>query len=184
MFIFAKNFIITTLFGTAFISAAPLLILLSIGYFLYVFYLPTIRIYELYRMNSSFLIICFVSVVSCVLLNFVLASHYTSRGSSIATLISISLMSLMLCSYLYIARKIHPFSKQFLLMILLNAVLFIPLYFIYKSFMAPTAINLSIIGVFFGVLYSFGSYLFILDKTDKGLISHYYQKATKLFTKS
>ncbi len=153
--------ILTTLFGSEFASGSTTLIILSLGYLVYITVgLTSQTITAIGKPKINFYY-SFFAAISNILLNIILIPVYGMVGAAIAMTSSLLIQNILSINYLKKELQIKPYNKTYIKPIISAIFLGILFYFILKPFD----------GIFFilGLLTFSFFYLFIMLFIFKGL---------------
>lgn len=165
MIIFAKP--IMEIFGPSFISGAPCLIILSIGYLITSltcgsgYILIMIGKPQIELLNSC--ILCIGNIV----LNYILIPRYGILGAAMATGTSIAVINLLKLGEVYYFLKVYPYESSFLKPLTAGMVS-AGVIFLLKNFIFHTSPwMLFFLAIIFGLIYISLLRLFGFEKEDK-----------------
>ncbi|MBS3108011.1 flippase [Candidatus Woesearchaeota archaeon] len=113
-FILFATPIIRIIFGEAYLEAATVLIILSIGYFIGSFVTPIYNLFNMVERTKINLSIGFIATVINISLNWLLIPRYGISGAAIATATSFLIWNLISVFYLYRVLEFQPYNIKYL----------------------------------------------------------------------
>jgi len=169
-FVVSSKILLGLLFGETYTQASTAFIILSIGFFIYSIFMPTLRMLELYKRTKFIFVITFISAILNLILDIVWIPTYGMAGAALASTISLTLMSILALIKIRLIGKIHLFSLEMFKSVFVTLLIFIPLYWVYHYMLGSSLMNFIIISVVFGICYSVVMYRFVLTDIDKDIV--------------
>ena len=134
---FFPRYVLSFLFGSSYIGASSVLIILSIGFIFHVILGPNGSTLTAFGNVKIQMYSSVASMVSNIGLNIILIPPYGIQGAAVATAVSLVIPNLILSIELFRRNRLHPFSINYVKPVLFSIIFIIVFSYIFKLF-TPT----------------------------------------------
>lgn len=165
VFIFFPKTTLSFLYGTKYISAANVLQILSLGFFINNVMGPNGATLIAMGKTKFLMYVTVIAAIVNVALNIILIPIWGMKGAAVATVTAIILINAIRSIKLYSLSKIHSLEKNIIKPVISSIILVSIIYFIAKNFLIVTFWLLPILFIIFLILY--GLSLLITKSFDR-----------------